>query len=105
MAKYNRSTMGSYLRMLKEDIKEALQGKVEGAPASKEECDKVILSAFDEAAYHLHELAASNRALNRIMEDHGCKLDAELFQEYIVAREEERYKYNDYKHEGEEDDD
>lgn len=105
MAKYNRSTMGSYLMMLKEDIKEALQGKVEGAPASKEECDKVILSAFDQAAYHLHEFATGNRTLNRIMENHGCKRDVELFQEYIVVYEEERCKYNDYKYEGEEDDD
>ena len=109
MAKYNCSTMGQYMMMLKEDIKEALQGRVEGEAASKEECDRVILNTFDAAVYHVQELATGSRALNRIMENHGCKLDAELLQEYIatyiVTYEEEKRKYNDYKYEVKRNDD
>lgn len=105
MAKYNCSTMGKYMMLLKEDIKEALQGRVKGEAASKEECDRVILNTFDAAVYHLQDALAGSRALSRVMENHGCKPNAELMQEYIVAHEEEKRKCNDYKYEGEENDD
>lgn len=102
MAKYNCSTMGNYMMLLKKDIKEALQGRVEGAPASKEECDKVILSAFDEAVYRLQDMLAHGRAMERVAVNHGCKFDAELLREYMAVYEEEERKYNDYKYEGKE---
>jgi hypothetical protein len=105
MAKYNCSTMGKYMMMLKEDIKEALQGRVEGEAASKEECDKLILDSFDEAVYQLQEALAAGRTLERVAHNHGVLLNHEMFQEYSKVREEERLKYNDYKYEGKENDD
>lgn len=33
---------------LKDDIEEALEGKIDGEVASKEECDKLILESVDE---------------------------------------------------------
>lgn len=104
MAKYNCSTMGKYMMLLKADIKAALQGKVEGAPASKEECDKLILDSFDEAVFQLQEALAAGRTLERVAHNHGVLVGGEMFQEYSKVREEERLKYNDYKYEGEEND-
>ncbi len=105
MAKYNCPVIGRYMMMLKQDIKDALQGKVEGKSASKEECDNVILNTFDAAVFHALDMATGSRAMRRILESHGCKLDAVLLQEYMVAYEEEERKGNDYKYEGEENDD
>jgi len=100
MAKYNCSAIGRCMMMLKQDIKDALQGKVEGKAASKEECDNVILNTFDAAVFHVLDMATGSRAMERIMESHGCKLDAELLQEYMVTYEEEERKHNNYKYEG-----
>ena len=105
MAKYSCSTMGKYMMMLKEDIKEALKGRVEGEAASKEECDKLILDSFDEAVYQIQEALAVSRTLERVAHNHGVLPNNEMFQEYIKVYEEERLKYNDYKYEGEENDD
>ncbi len=105
MAKYNCSTIGKYMMMIKEDIKEALQGRVEGEAASKEECDKLILDSFDEAVFQLQEALVAGRTLERVAHNHGVLPNNETFQEYIKVYGEERLKYNDYEYEGEENDD
>lgn len=105
MAKYNCSTIGKYMMMMKEDIKEALQGRVEGEAASKKECDKLILDSFDEAVFQLQEALVASRTLERVAHNHGALPNNETFQEYMKVYGEERLKYNDYKYEGEENDD
>lgn len=105
MAKYNCSTIGKYMMMIKEDVKDALQGRVEGETASKEECDKLILDSFDEAVFQLQEALVAGRTLERVAHNHGVLPNNETFQEYMKVYGEERLKYNDYKYEGEENDD
>ena len=75
----------------KERIKMALKGElVSGedesgftyAPASKEECEKYILKAFDNAVFHCLECARSGRALEKILDENGIKPE-QYFQEYV----------------------
>ena len=67
--------------------------------ASREECKRFILGLVDKWYYHVDQLAASMRAVERVMEEHGFKLP---YGEYFAAMEEELARYDDYTYEHEE---
>lgn len=83
----------------KERIKHAFKGELicgesengfEYAPASKEECEAYILSAYDNAVYYAILNAASGRALERIYHSHVGKLPD--MKEYMTVMEQELLK-------------
>lgn len=96
-------TMGQSFNYDKERIKHAFKGELlcgedeQGfiyAPASKEECEKYILSAFDNAVYHCLSSMDSGRALDRMLKDKTeDKIDFFKYMEYLG---EERLRFNDY---------
>lgn len=89
----------------KERIKHALKGELlcgedeNGfiyASASKEECDKYILQAYDNVVYHAKQAMDSGRALDRLIADENIEID---FHKYIKYMCEEQEKFNDYDYE------
>lgn len=48
---------------LQADIEEALEGKIDGEAASKEECDKLILESVDEI------VSCFNAAIDKLVRD------------------------------------
>lgn len=95
-------TSGQCFNMDKERIRHALQGElfceetVEGfeyGPAPKEECDKYILHAFDNAVFQCSEALAGARALEKMFIAKNGSIN---LQKYMRIVEEEKTKYNDY---------
>lgn len=98
-------TSGQCFNMDKERIRHALKGELicgesengfEYAPASKEECEKFILLAFDNAVFQCKQALDSGRVHERILKENTKLSDQEVFQLYLRYMEEERQKYNDY---------
>lgn len=103
MSKYGSGlSFGQVCNMEKEQIKEALKGRLvcgenedgfEYAEASKEECEKFILGAYDEVVYQALQVMSSARALEGFLKDSGVKYNVPDLVEKISA---EQGKYNDY---------
>lgn len=102
-------TSGQCFNMDKERIKHALKGELvcgeneDGfiyESASQEECEKYILSAFDNAVFHCKQAHDSGRVHERILKEHTELSDEEIFKLYIAYMGEESQKYNDYIYEG-----
>lgn len=105
MARYYCTTIEEYMALLKHDIKEALDGRVEGEAAGKEDCTKMILSTFDEVVYHLFDALASANAIDKVVTDNKVEMNVEKFNEYNKIMCEEKAKYGKYyKYEGGDDD-
>ena len=103
-------TSGQCFNMDKERIKHALQGELvcgeneKGfiyTSASKEECERYILSAFDNAVFQCKQALDSGRANDRILREHTDLSDDKIFRLYLAYMGEESQKYNDYIYEGE----
>ena len=102
-------TMGQAFAMDKERIKHALKGELmcgeteegfEYAPATKEECDRYILSTFDNAVYHCRQANAGGVVLEGFLNRAGVNIN---LREYMEAVETEYRKYEcDYEYEPEE---
>ena len=88
----------------KERIKKALAGQLmcdeteDGfvyADASKEECDKYIIDAFDNAVHHALQLAHAGRAYDKILENHKIKRNSVEFMKAMMATTEDSdYKFD-----------
>lgn len=98
-------TSGQCFNMDKERIRHALKGELicgeseDGfnyAAATKEECEKFIMSAFDNAVFQCEQALTSGRAYERILKEHTKLSDKEIFKLYIAYMGEESQKYNDY---------
>ena len=102
-------TFGQACNFDKDRIKHALRGELmcdedeNGfvyAPASREECEKFILSKYDECVYQALQSMDSGRALSRLMEEHGVVMGKTYtVMEYGALVEEEHQKFNDYVYE------
>ena len=99
MSEYGSGISFSTARMYdKERIKHAFMGELmcgedeNGfiyAPASKEECEKFILSAYDSAVYCAIQAIASTRATERFAKDveaHDLTISEENMQKYHITR-------------------
>lgn len=98
-------TSGQCFNMDKERIKYALKGELicgesekgfEYAPAPKEECEKYILRAFDNAVFQCKQALDSGRAHERLLKESTKLSDAQLMHKYMQYMGEESQKYNDY---------
>lgn len=108
MSKYgNGLTLGKVFNLEKEQIKHALKnelmcGKDENgfvyAPCTREEAEKFILAAYDDAVYQALQLAASGRAMgNLLTKKYGS--EGAYFEDYVAERTKEETKFNDYVYE------
>ena len=105
-------TFGQVCNFDKERIKHALRGELmcgedeNGfvyAPASREECERYILRAYDECVYQALQSMDSGRALDRLMKNHGLVMgETYKLPEYMVLVEEEHQRFNDYVYEPDE---
>ena len=99
----------------KERIKHALKGELmcgetkdgfEYTPAPKKECEKYILSAYDEVVLQALTAMRSGRALDRIINNNGIKVNLMDYMR-IVAEEEQketdRYQFEDCDEDDEDD--
>ena len=97
MSEYgNGVSMARAFSMDKERIKHALKGELicgetvngfEYAPASREECEEYIISAFDNAVYWALEMADSGKAVERALGvDSINEIDKEYFERYVEAK-------------------
>lgn len=66
----------------REAIAQALQGQIDGQPASKEECSRLILELYDHAVVMAHGAIQSVRALDHIMKAHDVPV---TLSEYLDA--------------------
>lgn len=98
-------TSGQCFNMDKERIKHALRGELvcgesengfEYAPAPQEECEKFIISAFDNAVFQCKQAHDAGRAHERILKECTKLSDKEIMAKYIKYMAEESQKYNDY---------
>lgn len=92
----------------KERIKMAMQGKLvvgeneDGfiyAPASRQECEHYILSAYDNAVYHARQSMASGRAVEKVMKKKKWKLPFEMYAKQMDKEMEKDYKDTAYRYE------
>lgn len=63
-------------------IAQARQGQIDGQPASKEECSRLILELYDHAVLMAHGAIQSVRALDHIMKAHDVPV---TLSEYLDA--------------------
>lgn len=98
-------TSGQCFNMDKERIKHALKGELvcresedgfKYAAAPQEECERFILSAFDNAVFQCKQALDSGRAHERLLKETTKLSDAEIMKKYIRYMAEESQKYNDY---------
>ena len=106
-------TSGQMFNKDKERIRHALNGEILCGEdengfiyqkASKEECDKYILSTFDNAVFEVQRANTSGRALNRIIKEYTDLSEMDIFQIYQDFVMEEDAKFNDYIYETNEED-
>ena len=100
-------TIGSAAELDKERVRHALHGELVFGEdesgfvylqATKEACDTYILGVIDNLVYQCKELAASGRAMERILDEHGGM--ASNFKKYMAYRAEEDMKFQgDYLYE------
>lgn len=111
MSKYGSGlTFGQVCNQEKEEIKQALAGKVIDyydfnenpfyRDGVKEETDRVILEAYDEAVYQALEAMTAGRTMERLFLEVTGKPMAYYFETYAKIRAEEAEKYHDYEYEG-----
>lgn len=92
----------------KERIKEALKGRLlcgedengfiyEEAP--REECEKFIISAFDNVVYHARKSMASGRAMEALLKVHHFDVDLKEYIYYMSAEEFKDYENDEYVYE------
>lgn len=100
-------SMGTAAMLDKERVRHALAGELvcgedehgfEYVAAPREKCERFILTVVDKWYYYANELAASGRAMERVMSDHGFEIP---FKEYFEAVEEEKLAFDDYTYESE----
>lgn len=116
MSEYGSGITFSEARMYdKERIKHAFKGELmcgedeNGfvyAPASKEECERYILQAYDNAVYCAIQAIAGSKSMERLAEENGVPLSSggfinKQFPRYSQLMNEELQKY-DYKYESDE---
>lgn len=99
-------TFGKCCNLDKDRIKHALKGELFCGEdengflyekASKEDCERYILQAYDNAVFHAKQAMDSGRVLDRMLRDIvGDKLD---MSKYIAYMGEETLKFNDYEFE------
>ena len=102
-------TFGQCCTMDKERIKHALMGELMCGEdedgfiyerASRQECERYILSAYDSVVYHAKEAMDSGRALERLMESKGLKMgQGYTLMEYAEFKEAAKLEYDDYEYE------
>ena len=107
-------TIGQEAEYMKKEIELALNGLIitgesedgyDAEYAIKEECDEVILRNFDHMVFIAKSLAASGRAMNRLLDEldgtgyNGSMLHRERFNKYMKYVEEENQKFQDYLYE------
>lgn len=96
-------TIGDKGNTDKDIIRHALMGEIPSGDgyeqASREDCGDTILEILDSWVILAQELAASGRAMERLMERHGF-LWKHLFREYMALHTEESGKYQGYLTEG-----
>ena len=63
-------------------IAQALEGQIDGKPASPEECSRLILELYDHAVLMAHGAIQSVRALDHIMKKHEVPV---TLTEYLEA--------------------
>jgi len=99
-------TIGTAAELDKERVRHALLGELvigedeSGfiyAQAPKAECDRYILEVIDNLVYQCKELAASGRAMERIIEEHGG-MDV-YFNRYVDYHAQESRRFQDYLYE------
>ena len=105
MSEYgNGITMAKAFSYDKERIKKALDGQILAGEnengfiyekATKEECDKYILSAFDNVVYQCREALASGRALEAYLKSKG-NIDFKAFFSFREAERKKDNESNDY---------
>lgn len=114
MGKYGPGvSFGTVCSMEKEEIRQALNGKVlarrtedgtlEYVPGSKKECDKVIIDAYDEVVFQAMQAMASGRAIEKMYFNHTGEMPSML--EYMNLVMEEKKKDTDYAFEAEDEPD
>lgn len=118
MSKYGSGlTFGKICMMEKEQIKQALRGKLlcgetekgfEYAPASQEKCEKFILHAYDNVVYHALQSLDHGRAQERLLKEEGIdllkileKVGMPRYTQYMMEASEE---FDDYRYEGDDED-
>ena len=116
MSKYGSGlTFGQVCNLEKAEIKQALAGKVidyyddDENPVyrdgTKEETDRVILEAYDEAVFQGLQAMASGRALERLLNESVSKRKRHQIQrDYMGYAAEELTRFNDYVYEDDCDD-
>lgn len=108
MGKYgNGISFGTVCTLERVEIRKALEGKVldyydnEGEPVyregTKEEIEKVVISAYDALVYQAFQAMAAGRALERLYRE-NCTEPLNLAQ-YMLFQTEEEMKNNDYEYE------
>lgn len=107
-------TFGQCCMMDKERIKHALKGELMTdeddsgfiySKASREECERYILSAYDNVVFHAKDAMDTGRALERLMESKGLKIGETItMSEFMRFSNEARTEYDDYVYEHEADD-
>ncbi len=116
MSKYGSGlTFGKVCNRGKAEIVMALAGKVfdgyddEGAAiwrkGTKEQTNRVILEAYDEAVYQALEAMTAGRTMERLFLEVTGKPMAYYFETYAKIRAEEADKYHDYEYEGSDEND
>lgn len=103
MGKYGPGlTIGQVFNLEKEQVRHALKGELmcgeDGngfiyRKAAKEECDRYILSAFDNAVFHLLEANKFCRVYDEILERKGVRLTV---QDILLGKAIEDCKTEDY---------
>lgn len=104
MAEYGPGhTIGTAAELDKERVVRALAGEIVCGedengfvygPASKQECGRCILEVVDGLVHQCKELAASGRAMERILEENGGM--GRHFQTYLAYFAEESGRFLDY---------
>ncbi|HAV90099.1 MAG TPA: hypothetical protein DCW44_02340 [Eubacterium sp.] len=91
----------------KERIKEALKGRLLCGEdengfifkeAPKEECEKFIIKAFDNAVYHARGALAAGRAMDNYLKSKHVKVNMKEYMYYRSIEEHRDYENDEYKY-------
>lgn len=89
----------------KERIKKALDGQLLSGenesgftykPAKKEDCNRYILEAFDNAVFHCMDINATAIALEKYLDDKGFKINFSELVAYMELEKKKAYESKEY---------
>lgn len=98
-------TLAKTLMEIKERIRHAMNGELPQGEdengtiyksASREECDKYILAAYDQAVYHCLEANKFGKVYDKILEKNGIK---PTMKEIVLLKADEDAKKTEYEFE------